>query len=117
MQSKKYMEKSSAARCTLDLRQKVSNVNQMVVENLSRHVEQAQHCGVTNRVEDIAPILPANNDIPVSKNRELLGKSRLLDSKPQAEVVNPNLTTSECVDYPYPQRVSQRLEKLSLELT
>ena len=93
---------SSAARSALDLRQEVSNVNQMVVENLSRHVEEAEHCGVTNRVEDIAPILPANNDIPVSKNCELLGKSRLLDSKPKAQLVNPDLTTTECVDYPYP---------------
>jgi len=97
------------------LGKQVFDINQVVVEDLFRDIEQSENRGVSNRVVNVQPFLPANHDVAGTQDGELLGKRALLNLQKATKLIDPNLSLAESVENRNPQRMREGLEELRLK--
>ncbi len=124
-QTRKYEDicMYSAARSDLSspghrqLRQQVFYVDQMVVEYLLGNVQQVEQLRVPNGVVHVLTVFSGGENVAGPENGQLLGQVALLNIEARAEVIYPDLTFPEFVQYSDPQRVGKGLEELGLKLT
>src|ERR1035437_4460428 len=77
------------------LRQEIPNVDQVVVEDLLRIVQQAKNSRLANRIEHVLCILPPHDNIAFPQDGQLLRERTLLNVQPYAQVVHSDLAISQ----------------------
>src|SRR5208337_2997343 len=77
----------SLVTCRRQLREKISDVNKVVVEDLPGFIQQADDCGISHRIVDVLGFFPAKHDVALAQDCKLLRQRALLDVEPAAQVV------------------------------
>jgi len=108
---------SLAATChwTLHLGKQVFDINQVVVEDLFRDIEQPENRGVSNRVVNVQPLLAANHDVAGAQDGELLGKRALLNLQKATKLIDPGLSLAKSVEDRNAQWMRESFEELRLK--
>lgn len=88
----------------------------MIVENLSRDIEQFEDRFVGDGIKDVQTVFSARHYVAAAQYTELLGQRALLDAKSSAQFIYANLPTAQSIKDANPERMRQRLEELCLEL-
>ena len=95
--------------------QKILNIDEVIVKDISRHIEQAKDCWISDRIEHILPIFATHDDVAASQDRQLLGERTLFGFEPRAEFIDTNLSSAKRIDDGDSQGMRERLEELGLE--
>jgi hypothetical protein len=79
------------------LRQKISDIDQLVVENPPGDIQQTKNLGISHGIENVLTFFAADYDIALAENSELLRQSGLLDLQLGAQFVNADFADSKGV--------------------
>jgi hypothetical protein len=97
------------------LREEIPHVNQVIVEDLLRFVQELENGAITHRIEDALSFFPAFDDVALSQDGQLLGKRALLNSQSRAQLIDAYLTISQSIKDLDPQGVGKSFEELGSE--
>jgi len=97
------------------LRKQVFDVNQMVVENLLRDIEQPENCGISYGVVNVQSFLTADHDVAGAQDGELLRERALLDLEKATKLIDANLSFAQSIQDCNPQGMRESLEELRLK--
>jgi hypothetical protein len=88
----------------------------VIVENLSRGVEQFEDRFVRDGIKDVQTIFSACHYVTAAQYTELLGQRALLDTESSAQFIYADLSTAQGVKNTNPEWMPQCFEELRLEL-
>ncbi len=97
------------------LREEIPHVNQVIVEDLLRFVQELENGTITHRIENALSFFPTFDDIALSQDGQLLGKRTLLNSQPGAQLIDAHFTISQSIKNLDPQGMRKGFEELGSE--
>lgn len=93
------------------LRQEVTNVDQVVVENLLCILKQAENRRIADRIEDVLSFFTALNDVALPQDGKLLRQLTLFNFEPSAQVVYSDLPVAQGTQDLDSQGMSERFKE------
>lgn len=100
----------------MDFFEHASDTHQMVAEDLFGNVEQLEDALIAHRVVDIRAILASHHNIPVAEYGKLLRGISVLNVKTLADLIDSQLTLTQCIEDRDSQGVGQGLEEFRFEI-
>src|SRR5206468_8292476 len=101
----------------LDLFEHASDADEVIVEDISCHIEELENRRIAHRVIHIRSGLSRHDDVLVTQHRKLLRRIGLLDSEFRADFGNGPLTTPQAVQNGNAQRMRQSFEEFGFKIS
>ncbi len=97
------------------LGQEIPHVNQVIVEDLLRFIQELKNGGIPHGIEDTLSFFPTFDDVALAQDGQLLGKGTLLNPQPGTQLIDAHLALSQSVENLDPQGMGKGFEELGDE--
>jgi hypothetical protein len=89
--------------------------DQLIVEDLTRNIEQAKDRRISHAIEDGRAFFSTLHNATVAQHRKLLRDGRLIASQERLEFIHAALAVPEMIEDGEPHRMPQRFEEFRFE--